>query len=76
MYEDGGKREVVIIVQIFMRFAGFLFLSSGWLIILAAVVLLKSAALTGFVLAGVAMQLLGLALVVRTHVIPHGDKPR
>ena len=63
-------------VQIFMRFAGFLFLSSGWLIVLAAVVLLKSAALAGFVLAGFAMQLLGLTLVVRSHVIPHGDKQR
>ncbi len=61
-------------VQIFMRFAGFLFLSSGWLIVLAAVILLKSAALAGFVLTGLVVQLLGLTLVVRTHVLPHGDK--
>ena len=57
-----------------MRYAGFLFLSSGWIIVLAAVVLLKSAAQAGFALTGVAVQLLGLTLVVRTHVIPHGDK--
>jgi hypothetical protein len=57
-----------------MRVAGFLFLSSGWLIILAAVVLLKSAALAGFVLTGLVVQMLGLTLVVRTHVLPHGDK--
>jgi hypothetical protein len=70
-----GKRSgVVIMDQIFMRYAGFLFLSSGWLIVLAAVVLLKSAALAAFVLTGLAVQLLGLTLVVRTHVIPHGDK--
>jgi hypothetical protein len=61
-------------VQIFMRFAGFLFLSSGWLIVLAAVILLKSAALTGFVLTGLVVQMLGLTLVVRTHVLPHGEK--
>ena len=57
-----------------MRFAGFLFLSSGWLIVLAAVTLLKSTALSGFILTGFAIQLLGLTLVVRTHVIPHGEK--
>jgi hypothetical protein len=57
-----------------MRYAGFLFLSSGWLLVLAAVLLLNSAALAGFTLAGFAVQLLGLTLVVRTHVIPHGDK--
>ena len=61
-------------VQIFMRFAGFLFLSSGWLIVLAAVILLKSAALAGFVLTGLVVQMLGLSLVVRTHVLPHGEK--
>ena len=68
------KTEVAIIVPIFMRLAGFLFLFSGWLIVLAAVTLLKSAALSGFVLTGFAVQLLGLTLVVRTHVIPHGEK--
>ncbi len=57
-----------------MRFAGFLFLSSGWLIVAAAVILLKSAALSGFVLTGAAVQILGLTLVVRTHVLPHGEK--
>ena len=57
-----------------MRYAGFLFISSGWVSVLAAVILLKSAALAGFVLVGFALQLLGLTLVVRSHVIPHGDK--
>jgi hypothetical protein len=71
---DVEKRGVVIMVQIFMRFAGFLFLSSGWLIVLAAVTLLKSSALAGFVLTGLVVQILGLTLVVRTHVLPHGEK--
>jgi hypothetical protein len=57
-----------------MRYAGFLFLMSGWVIVLAAVILLSSAALAGFVLVGFALQLVGLTLVVRSHVIPHGDK--
>jgi hypothetical protein len=57
-----------------MRYAGFLFLSSGWVIVVAAVVLLKSMPLAGFALTGFALQLLGLTLVVRSHVLPHGDK--
>ena len=74
MTEQGIEQEDCYNGPDFMRYAGFLFLSSGWIIVLAAVVLLKSAAQAGFALTGVAVQLLGLTLVVRTHVIPHGDK--
>ncbi len=52
-----------------MKLAGFLLLVSGWLIVLAAVALLKSAPLeTAFVLAGVGTELLGLVLVIRSHL--------
>jgi len=56
-----------------MRIAGLLLLPSGWLIALAAVVLLRSPlARNGFVLAGVAVQALGLVLVFRSFRIRRG----
>ncbi len=60
-----------------MKLAGFLLLPSGWAIILSALVLLAPAqnvARTGFVLAGVCVEALGLALVVRTHVPRRGRR--
>jgi hypothetical protein len=57
-----------------MRLSGFLLLASGWIIVLAAVVLLPSLrAQTAFALAGIGVQLLGLTLVVRSHLIHRGD---
>lgn len=51
-----------------MKIAGFLLLLAGWLLVLTAVVLLPSpAARGGFVLAGLAVEILGLALAVRAH---------
>lgn len=58
-----------------MRFVGFLLMLSGWLLVLAAVVLLGSAGARGaFVFAGVAVEALGLVLVFRSHLIPREDK--
>ncbi len=55
------------------RLTGFLLLLSGWIIVLAAVALLKSAVqLSSFVLAGLGVELLGLTLVVRSHFMPRG----
>jgi hypothetical protein len=57
-----------------MKFTGFLLLLSGWIIVLAAVVLLKaSPQQVAFVLAGMGVEALGLALVVRSHMIPRGE---
>jgi hypothetical protein len=54
-----------------MKLAGFLLLLAGWGIVLAAVALLRSGPQqSGFVLAGTAVELLGLALAVRSHMIP------
>ena len=48
---------------------GFLLLLTGWILVLSAIVLLKQpVARTGFVLAGLAVELLGLVLVVRAHI--------
>lgn len=60
--------------QIFMRVPGFLLLLAGWLILLAAVALLRSTAQGIFAVAGLGVQLLGLTFVVRSHVISHGGK--
>lgn len=60
--------------EIFMRLPGFLLLLAGWIIVLAAVALLRSAAQGLFAIAGVGVQLLGLSFVVRSHLIPHGGR--
>jgi hypothetical protein len=52
-----------------MELAGFLLLVAGWAIVLASAVLLKTLPLeTLFVLAGLATELVGLVLVIRTHL--------
>jgi hypothetical protein len=51
-----------------MKMAGFLLLLSGWLLVLAAVMLLAAtASRLCFVLAGVGVEILGLVLVFRAH---------
>jgi hypothetical protein len=53
-----------------MKLAGLLFLVAGWAIVVAAVALLPSAgARAGFVLAGIGVELFGLALAVRAHLV-------
>jgi hypothetical protein len=53
-----------------MKLAGLLLLVAGWVIVLAAVALLPSAgARAGFVLAGIGIELFGLALAVRSHLV-------
>jgi hypothetical protein len=60
-----------------MKLAGFLLLLAGWGLVLSAVVLLASPPpRAAFVLAGVAVELLGLGLIVRTHLIPHPERDR
>lgn len=53
-----------------MKLAGLLLLVAGWAIVVAAVVLLPSTGgRAGFVLAGMAVELFGLALTVRAHLV-------
>jgi hypothetical protein len=56
-----------------MRVIGFFLLVSGWAIVLAAIALLRAAPQTGFVVAGICIQLAGLTVAVRSHLIPHLD---
>jgi hypothetical protein len=52
-----------------MKIAGFLLLAAGWLLVLAAIVLLGSAgARAAFVAAGLGTEALGFTLAVRSHL--------
>jgi hypothetical protein len=58
-----------------MKFVGFLLLLAGWFLVLAAIVLLKSPPSRGaFVLAGIAVESLGMILAFRSHSIPRQEK--
>jgi hypothetical protein len=58
-----------------MKLAGFLLLLAGWIIVAAAVILLLPAnAKAVFVLAGVAVEIMGLTLVIRANPLAVGDK--
>ncbi len=58
-----------------MKLAGFLLLVAGWAIVVAALLLLPSAASrVMFVLAGGAVQVLGLVLAVRSHRVPDVER--
>ena len=56
-----------------MRVVGFFLQFAGWIIVLAAIVLLQAAPQTAFAFTGFCVQLLGLAFAVRSHRIPHGE---
>ncbi len=58
-----------------MKVVGFLLLAAGWVIVLAAVALLRSARpQTAFVVAGLAVELLGLLLAFRSHLVLRGER--
>ncbi len=56
-----------------MKLPGFLLLLAGWGIVVATLPLLSSLSMrTAFVLAGMAVELVGLSLVVHSHLVPKG----
>ena len=56
-----------------MNIAGMLLLVSGWIIVVAAIAMLKTpTAQGGFLVAGMAVELLGLILAFRAHLIRRG----
>ena len=58
-----------------MKLAGFFWLITGWVIVLAAVALLRGGAQNGFALVGLAVQAAGLTQVVRFHRTSPGERP-
>jgi Flp pilus assembly protein TadB len=58
-----------------MRLAGFLLLPAGWALVIAALILLAaSGPRTAFVLAGFAVEVLGFALLTRSHMPPRRER--
>jgi hypothetical protein len=58
-----------------MKIAGFLLLLAGWGRVLAALVMLSTInQRTSFILAGIAVEAVGLVLLFRTQVIPRGER--
>jgi hypothetical protein len=54
-----------------MKIVGLLMLLAGWFLAIAAIVLFASPPLrASFVLAGIAVELLGMVLAFRSHLIP------
>ena len=58
-----------------MNVTGFLLLLAGWFLVLAAIVLFAAPSLQAvFGLAGVTVEVLGLVLAFRSHLIPREEK--
>jgi hypothetical protein len=58
-----------------MKITGFLLLLSGWIIVLAAIALLPSGpSEVSFVLLALGVEVLGLTLVFRAHLIPTRER--
>jgi hypothetical protein len=58
-----------------MKLVGLLLLVAGWAIVISAVALLPSSmGRAGFALAGVAVELVGLALMVNSHLVLDASK--
>jgi len=57
-----------------MKLMGFLLLAAGWMLVLAALVLLPSgASQIGFVLVALVVEALGLTFVFRSHLVASRD---
>jgi hypothetical protein len=57
-----------------MKLAGFLMLVAGWLLIVATIALLSTAPLREtFIAAGAAVEVVGLVLIVRCHIVLRGE---
>jgi hypothetical protein len=60
-----------------MKIAGFLLLLAGWLLMLFALALLARGGPRGvFLVAGLAVVVLGLVLFMRSHLTPKEDEER
>lgn len=58
-----------------MRVAGFFMLFAGWILVLAALALLPSTGTRAiFLLAGLAVEVLGLVLAFRSHLRPEDER--
>ena len=51
-----------------MKLGGFFLLLSGWAIVVAALAMLHGGALSAFIVAGLTVEILGLALLAKSHI--------
>jgi hypothetical protein len=68
-----NSRTCIVIDQIAftatkMKIGGFLLMLSGWAIVLTALALLRGTAVSAFVIAGLAVEIVGLVVVARAHL--------
>ena len=58
-----------------MKLVGFFLLLAGWAIVLGALVVIGNGTpLIAFVLSGLAVEILGMGLVIRSHLTPGQDR--
>lgn len=58
-----------------MKPAGFFLLLAGWAIVLGALAIIGNGApLAVFIFAGLAVEILGFGLVIRSHLTPRQDR--
>jgi len=70
-----GRAALPWQIRTSMKLAGFLLLLAGWVIVVAAVILLIPVnARTIFVIAGVAVEIVGLTLVIRSNPLAVSEK--
>lgn len=51
-----------------MKLGGFFLLLSGWAIVVVALALLRGSALSAFIIAGLAVEILGFVLFAKSHI--------
>lgn len=58
-----------------MKLVGFFLLVAGWVIVVAALAVIGSGEpLTAFILSGFAVEILGLGLVIRSHLTARQER--
>ena len=68
-----GINEEHISCGLDMKLPGFLLLLSGWTVVIAAVALLANGPRAAFMLAGIAVEALGIGLVFHSHLVYRGQ---
>jgi hypothetical protein len=57
-----------------MKFLGFMLLLAGWGIVVCAMALLQAVPRVAFAYAGMGVEVLGLVLVIRSHLLLRGEE--
>jgi hypothetical protein len=70
-----GNKRFVLYSGLRMKLSGFLLLLAGWGIVLSALALLTAEGpRAAFVLAGIGVEILGLFLFARSHLVPQKER--